>query len=72
VLSVASSHDLSQVFPSDSSEVVDWSIIMDVETLFFRLVEIRYSEAYQTMLASERVLYQEWNSPEEDEAWADL
>ena len=31
LLSVASSHDLSQMLPSDSSEVVDWSIIMDVE-----------------------------------------
>jgi hypothetical protein len=30
------------------------------------------SEAYQTMLASEQVLNREWNTPEEDEAWADL
>jgi len=32
----------------------------------------RQSEAYQTMLASEPALSTEWNSPEEDEAWADL
>jgi hypothetical protein len=30
------------------------------------------SEAYQTMIASEQVLNREWNTPEEDEAWADL
>jgi prevent-host-death family protein len=38
------------------------------------LVKLRAqrSEAYQTMLASESTLSHEWNSPEEDEAWADL
>lgn len=29
-------------------------------------------EAQATMIASERVLAKEWNTPEEDEAWADL
>lgn len=32
----------------------------------------RPSEAYQTMFASEQVLKREWDTPEEDEAWADL
>ena len=32
----------------------------------------RRSEAYQTMLASESTLAREWDSPEEDEAWANL
>lgn len=38
------------------------------------LVRLRgqQSEAYQTMLASESTLSCEWDSPEEDEAWADL
>lgn len=31
-----------------------------------------FSEAYQTMLASEAVLSRDWNSPEEDAAWANL
>ena len=31
-----------------------------------------HSEAYQTMLASEAVLRREWDTAEEDEAWADL
>ena len=30
------------------------------------------SEALQTMLATEAVLCRDWDSPEEDEAWADL
>ncbi|MEJ5309007.1 MAG: DUF2281 domain-containing protein [Anaerolineae bacterium] len=31
-----------------------------------------FSEAFQTMLASESVLRRDWDRPEEDEAWADL
>jgi hypothetical protein len=30
------------------------------------------SEAFQTMLASEGVLSRDWDTPKEDEAWADL
>ena len=30
------------------------------------------SESFQTMLASESVLKRDWESPEEDAAWADL
>ena len=29
-------------------------------------------ETLATMIAAERVLAREWNTPEEDEAWADL
>jgi prevent-host-death family protein len=38
------------------------------------LAELRAKryEAYQTMLASEPVLRRDWETPEEDEAWADL
>ena len=32
----------------------------------------KVSEGFQTMLASEAVLQRDWNSPEEDAAWADL
>lgn len=32
----------------------------------------RRSVAGQSMLVSEKVLARDWNSPEEDEAWADL
>ncbi|HLF89412.1 MAG TPA: hypothetical protein VI451_10725 [Anaerolineales bacterium] len=32
----------------------------------------RFSDAFQTMLASESVLRRDWDRPEEDEAWANL
>lgn len=32
----------------------------------------RFSDAFQTMLASEAVLRHDWDRPEEDEAWANL
>ena len=32
----------------------------------------RFSEAFQTMLASEAVLRRDWDRSEEDEAWASL
>ena len=32
----------------------------------------RFSEAFQTMIASEAVLCRDWDRPEEDAAWADL
>jgi prevent-host-death family protein len=38
-----------------------------------RQTERRFKEeALATMLASERVLAREWDTPEEDEAWQDL
>ena len=30
------------------------------------------SESFQTMLATEQILREDWERPEEDEAWADL
>ncbi len=37
-----------------------------------RVQREQQGEALATMLASERILAQEWNSPEEDEAWQNL
>ncbi len=37
-----------------------------------RPFEVDQDEAHLTMLASESVLRREWDSPEEDEAWANL
>ncbi len=34
------------------------------------LLNILESEAYQTMIASERILSKDWDDPKEDEAWA--
>ncbi len=35
-------------------------------------VDETFSDAFQTMLASEMILRRDWDRPEEDEAWADL
>jgi hypothetical protein len=37
-----------------------------------RALPARFSEAFQTMLASEAVLRRDWERPEEDMAWASL
>lgn len=37
-----------------------------------RLLEDEDSDAFQTMLASEAVLRRDWDTPEEDAAWAHL
>lgn len=37
-----------------------------------QLREASSSDAYMTMLASEQILRQDWDSPEEDAAWASL
>ena len=37
-----------------------------------RALPKEFSEAFQTMLASEAVLRRDWDRPEEDIAWADL
>ncbi len=37
-----------------------------------RRIRVLSSESLQTMLASEDVLRRDWDTPEEDAAWADL
>jgi prevent-host-death family protein len=46
----------------------------DYAALQDELIRLRTQklEAYQAMLASEQVLRREWDTPEEDAAWADL
>jgi hypothetical protein len=41
-------------------------------TSLLDLGETVYSEVYQTMIASERVLARDWDQPDEDEAWRGL
>lgn len=38
----------------------------------FQIVGEHDAELFDFMMASESVLAREWNTPEEDEAWADL
>ncbi len=57
-------------------EVVDAIIVMNNDVDLQKQPTIRKmipeSEAILTMIASEEVLGREWNTPEEDEAWANL
>jgi hypothetical protein len=61
-----------QKLPADKLVVVyDFvSFLLERETA--RTSPGRFSEAFQTMLASEAVLRRDWDRPEEDEAWANL
>ena len=61
------------VVPSfDQYNIFDWTQLLGLPILQFKMRQLLKSEAYQTMLASESVLRADWDSPEEDEAWADL
>ena len=61
-----------QKLPADKLSVVyDFvSYLLERETA--RALPEEFSEAFQTMLASEAVLRRDWDRPEEDEAWASL
>jgi hypothetical protein len=55
---------LRKLSPDKLSTVFDFvSNLVERESL---------SESFQTMLASEQVLRRDWETPEEDAAWADL
>lgn len=60
------------VSPFDQYDILDWSQLLGVSILQFKMQQLLKSESYQTMLASESVLRADWDLPEEDEAWADL
>lgn len=60
------------VSPFDQYDILDWSHLLGASILQFKMQQLLKSESYQTMLASESVLRADWDSPEEDEAWADL
>ena len=60
------------VFAGNQNTPFAWTELWDRITLSIRTSQAGYSEAYQTMLASEDVLRRDWEQPEEDAAWADL
>ncbi len=47
-------------------------VVTDPQGDIIKFIDISKSESYQTMLASEAILGEDWNSPEEDKAWANL
>jgi len=71
LISPSSANQQSPVFPSHQS-ASEYRLLKDVASFSLMLPRVRYSEAFQTMLASERVLRKDWDHPEEDEAWAHL
>lgn len=60
------------VFAGNQNTPFDCTEYLDIMALSIRIPQARYSEAYQTMLASENILCRDWEQPEEDAAWADL
>lgn len=61
-----------QKLPDDKLIVVYDFVSYLLEREMARALPERFSEAFQTMLASEAVLRRDWDRPEEDEAWASL
>ena len=57
---------------SGQYNVLDWAQLLGVSALQLEMQQLLKSEGFQTMLASEIVLNKDWDSPEEDEAWANL
>lgn len=43
-----------------------------IDDIVFTFKRVARSESFQTMLLSEDILRKDWNTPEEDEAWAHL
>ena len=61
-----------QRLPSDKLSVVyDFISYLADRQSDLRWV-LEHAEGYQTMLASEDILRLDWDTPEEDEAWANL
>ena len=61
-----------QKLPADKLTVVYDFVSYLLEREGARTSPGRFSEAFQTMLASEAVLRRDWDRPEEDEAWSHL
>jgi hypothetical protein len=65
--SSATAHHLCLCEQSEGFSATD-----QLRAFLLDLSRSRYSEAYETMLASEDVLRRDWDTPEEDEAWSNL
>jgi len=47
-------------------------LVRETEAGEITVVQLPQSTSYQTMIASEEILRREWDTPEEDAAWAHL
>lgn len=58
--------------PSELSLQGEFNVAFNNPTLYARVSSFPEDSARLTMFASEQVLSREWNTAEEDEAWAHL
>ena len=70
-LNNTSSEQSLTVFLSGQESKFTWQGLPVFEVAFFEVVP-PISDAFLMMLASEDVLRRDWDTPEEDEAWANL
>lgn len=64
---------LRKLSPDRLMEVYDFIVFLSTrESFSATLREAGTSYALDTMMASEKVLARDWDTPEEDAAWADL
>ncbi|MDX9865722.1 MAG: hypothetical protein RBT34_13040 [Anaerolineaceae bacterium] len=68
----SSSRQNTTVFGENQSKLSNFYELRNFHISSETLIPPLYSEAYHTMLASEKILREDWNSPEEDTAWANL
>ena len=71
-LPIASTGEQVTVFFSGQSNSLELNELSDIPSVSHRTPGEPFSEAYQTMLASQQVLSRDWDQPEEDAAWANL
>lgn len=71
ILSDTTSDQSSAFFYSGQDSKFTWQDLHTCEVSFFEIVP-PISDAFLTMLASEEILRRDWDTPEEDAAWADL
>ncbi len=51
---------------------IDFALVFKKQETLLQETDKSISNVYRLMLASESILAKEWDTPEEDEAWADL
>ena len=72
LLTIPTSQDYAKVFLIDQNFSLTAEQLIEASSSVLYIDNSYLSEAYQTMIASEKVLAKDWNEPDEDEIWASL